>query len=284
MSVQLLDGRKFAADLQSALRDECARLHAKPMLAVLQLGDAPATHLFAEAQRKLGAKLGISTHFVHLPDTASQAQVEAEIVKLNSDASVHGIFVQNPLPRQIDAQRISALIDPEKDVEGITPHHMARRFFAKARIGSCTALAVMALIESTGEALRGKEAVVVGNSEIVGRPVSMLLLDQLATVTICHIATNERGKLAEHVERAEVLVVAVGKAGIIKGSWVKPGAIVIDVGINVVNGHTVGDVEFDEASKRAKWITPVPGGVGPVTVTMVMKNTLEAFKQQRAHG
>ena len=282
MTATLLDGRQLAATIQAQLAVERERLGASPQLAILQLGNAPATQLFADAQYKLGAKLLIGTHFVRLPETATQAQVEVELKKLNENLSIHGIFVQNPLPKQIDPQRVSSVISPEKDVEGITPHHMARRFFAKARIGSCTALAVMALIESTGETLRGKEAVIVGNSEIVGRPVSMLLLDQMATITICHIATHERGKLVEHVQRAEILVVAVGKAGLIKGGWVQPGSIVIDVGISVVGGHTLGDVEFDEAAKRAKWITPVPGGVGPVTVTMVMKNTIEAYKLQQA--
>jgi len=185
------------------------------------------------------------------------------------------------LPEQLDAQRISSLIDPRKDIEGIHPQNSARRFFAKARIGSCTALAVMELIESTGVNLEGKEAVVVGHSEIVGRPVSMLLLDKLATTTICHVATDQAGLLEDHVKRADVLVVAVGKPHVIKGEWIKKGAIVIDVGINVVDRRVVGDVEFEIARERAAFISPVPGGVGPVTVMMVMKNTVEAFKLQR---
>jgi methylenetetrahydrofolate dehydrogenase (NADP+)/methenyltetrahydrofolate cyclohydrolase len=184
------------------------------------------------------------------------------------------------MPPQIDPQRVSAVIDPRKDIEGIHPQNSARRFFAKARIGSCTALAVMELIESTGVDLAGKEAVVIGHSEIVGRPVSMLLLDKLATTTICHVGTDRAGRLEEHVRRADVLVVAVGRPRFIKGDWVKPGAIVIDVGINVVGGHVVGDVEFEAAKQRAGYISPVPGGVGPVTVMMVMKNTVEAFKLQ----
>ena len=187
------------------------------------------------------------------------------------------------MPPQIDAQRISALIDPRKDIEGIHPQNMARRFFAKARIGSCTALAVMRLIEETGVDLTGKEAVVIGHSEIVGRPVSMLLLDRLATTTVCHLGTDKAGQLEAHVRRAEVLVAAVGKPQVVRGDWIKPGAIVIDVGINVLaDKRIVGDVEFDEARKRAAFISPVPGGVGPVTVMMVMKNAVEAFKLQRS--
>jgi len=215
------------------------------------------------------------------PLGVTQADVERLILHWNDDPLIHGIFVHQPVPPQIDAQRISSLIDPRKDVEGIHPQNSARRFFAKARIGSCTALAVMELIESTGVDLTGKEAVVVGHSEIVGRPVSMLLLDKLATTTICHVETDKAGRLAEHVRRADVLVVAVGRPRFIKGGWIKPGAIVIDVGINVVGGHVVGDVEFAQAKERAAFISPVPGGVGPVTVMMVMKNTIEAFKLQQ---
>ena len=185
------------------------------------------------------------------------------------------------MPAQIDAQRVSASIDPRKDVEGIHPQNSARRFFAKSRIGSCTALAVMELIESTGVDLTGKDAVVVGHSEIVGRPVTMLLLDKLATTTVCHVGTAKVGRLEEHVRRADVLVAAVGKPQFIKGAWIKPGAIVIDVGINVVGGRVVGDVEFEAAKERAGYISPVPGGVGPLTVMMVMKNTIEAYKLQQ---
>jgi methylenetetrahydrofolate dehydrogenase (NADP+) / methenyltetrahydrofolate cyclohydrolase len=208
--------------------------------------------------------------------------VQAIINGWNEDPKVHGIFVHQPMPKQIESEKISSMIDPRKDVEGIHPQNCARRFFAKARIGSCTALSVLELINSTGVDLEGKEAVVVGHSEIVGRPVSMLLLDRLATTTVCHIGTDRVGRLEEHVRQAEVLVVAVGKPELIKGSWIKPGAIVIDVGINVVDGKVLGDVEFEEAKKRAGFISPVPGGVGPVTVMMVMKNTIEAFKLQPA--
>jgi methylenetetrahydrofolate dehydrogenase (NADP+)/methenyltetrahydrofolate cyclohydrolase len=212
--------------------------------------------------------------------SASFGDIERILQTWNDNPSIHGIFVHQPMPPQIDPQRISALIDPRKDVEGIHPQNSARRFFAKARIGSCTALAVMELIESTGVSLEGKEAIVVGHSEIVGRPVGMLLLDKLATTTVCHVGTDKAGRLEEHVRRAEVLVVAIGRPQFIKGSWIKPGAVVIDVGINVVGGRVVGDVEFEAAKTRAAFISPVPGGVGPVTVMMVMKNTVEAFKLQ----
>ncbi len=276
----ILDGKALAQRLKEALRRELAGLSGRPRLAILYF-DTPASRLYHATQGAQAAALGIQTVDAACPTSASQADVELLIQRWNDDPSIHGIFVHQPMPPSVDPQRVSALIDPRKDIEGIHPHNSARRFFAKARIGSCTALAVMELIESTGMNLEGKEAVVVGHSEIVGRPVSMLLLDKLATTTICHVGTDQAGRLEEHVRRAEVLVVAVGRPHFIKGQWIKPGAMVIDVGINVVEGRVVGDVEFETAKQRAAFITPVPGGVGPVTVMVVMKNTIEAFKLQQ---
>ncbi len=276
-----LDGKAIAQRIKTSLQAELNRLQAHPQLCILSF-DTPASRVYKKAQLALAQELGIRTEGSVMSSWqgATQAEVEQIIQRWNQDAAVHGIFVHQPMPPQIDAQRVSASIDPRKDVEGIHPQNSARRFFAKARIGSCTALAVMELIESTGVELTGKDAVVVGHSEIVGRPVSMLLLDKLATTTICHAGTDQAGRLADHVRRADILVVAVGRPHFIKGEWIKPGAIVIDVGINVVGGHVIGDVEFEAAKARAAFITPVPGGVGPVTVMMVMKNTLEAFKLQ----
>lgn len=277
MASSILDGKQVARRIQQALARELALLPKPPTLAILSFS-APASEVYRKAQIAQAKMLGIQTREHVASLQASQQDVEKIIQAWNADSGIHGIFVHQPMPPQIDAQRISGVIDPSKDIEGIHPQHSARRFFAKARIGSCTALAVMELIESTGVDLEGKEAVVVGHSEIVGRPVSMLLLDKLATTTVCHVGTDRAGRLQEHVRRADVLVVAVGRPKFIKGDWIKPGSIVIDVGINVVGGHVVGDVEFEKASSRAKYITPVPGGVGPVTVMMVMKNTLEAYK------
>ena len=279
----ILDGRAFAARIRDDLRRELESLKSTPMLAICSF-KTPASELYRKAQtlqaRAIGIRCPEMFEFSFRTD-APAAMIEGVIQEWNNDPRIHGIFVHQPVPPQIDAQRISSLIDPRKDVEGIHPQNSARRFFARARIGSCTALAVMELIEATGQDLTGKEAVVVGHSEIVGRPVSMLLLDKQATVTICHVATSLAGKLEEHVRRADVLVVAVGKPHFVKGDWIKSGAIVIDVGINVVGGRVVGDVEFEAAKSRAGYITPVPGGVGPLTVMMVMKNTVEAFKLQQ---
>jgi len=277
----VLDGKAIAQRINEALRRELASFASRPTLAILSF-KTPASVLYRNAQAQLATALGIrTTEVAYEPATITQPQVEALIQTWNADPAIHGIFVHQPMPPQIDPQRISAAIDPRKDIEGIHPQNSARRFFAKARIGSCTALAVMELIEAIGEDVTGKEAVVVGHSEIVGRPVGMLLLDKLATTTICHVGTDQAGRLEDHVRRADVLVVAVGRPRFIKGAWIKPGATVIDVGINVVDGHVVGDVEFEAAKERAKYITPVPGGVGPVTVMMVMKNTVEAFKLQQ---
>ena len=279
----LLDGKIIAQKIQHELRQELAKLTGglAPQLAIIYF-DTPASRLYRNAQAAVAASLGIQALSNEpFPLSTPQREVERLIQKWNTDPTIHGIFVHQPMPPQIDPQRISAIIDPQKDIEGIHPQNSARRFFAKARIGSCTALAVMRLIEETGVALEGKEAVVVGHSEIVGRPVSMLLLDKLATTTVCHIGTDKAGRLEQHVRQADVLVVAVGRPRFIKGEWIKPGAVVIDVGINVVGGRVVGDVEFEAAKARAGFITPVPGGVGPVTVMMVMKNTVEAFKLQQ---
>jgi len=184
------------------------------------------------------------------------------------------------VPKGIDAKRLVNIIRPEKDAEGMHPENLGRILLGDYNIGPCTAMAVMALLESTGVKLYGKEAVVVGHSEIVGKPLSLMLLNKFATTTVCHIATGERGVLCEHVKRGEVLVVAVGKAALIKGGWIKEGAIVVDVGINKVGDKIVGDVEFEGASQRASYITPVPGGVGPLTTTILMRNTVELFKSQ----
>ena len=175
---------------------------------------------------------------------------------------------------------MSALLDPRKDVEGIHPQHIGQSMFGWSHIGTCTSLAIMELIAATGANLYGKEAVIVGHSELIGKPVSLLLLDKFCTTTVCHVATSERGALSEHVKRAEILVVAVGRPHLVKGSWIKPGAIVIDVGTSMVDGKVTGDVEFDEAVKVADFITPVPGGVGPVVVATLMRNTVESFKLQ----
>ena len=213
-----------------------------------------------------------------MPDTISQAEAENLIKEMNGDDSITAIILQLPVPIRIDAKRLMSLISPSKDAEGMNLENLGNIISGQYRIGPCTAMAVMELLESTKINLYGKEAVVVGHSEIVGKPLALMLLNKFATTTVCHIATGERGVLPEHVKRAEVLISAVGKPGIIKGDWIRDKAVVIDVGINKIGDKIVGDVEFDGASRRASYITPVPGGVGPLTTTMLMRNTVELFK------
>lgn len=278
---RLLEGKPIALKIKEAIREGLESSRQRPVLASIQVGENAGAQAYVKSQEKTAQGLGIDYQFHKLAQDSSQDSLIEFIQKLNSDKKVNGIIVQMPLPSQIDYKRISQYILPEKDVEGMHPVNIGKILFGKARIVPCTAAAVMELLSATGQELYGKEVVVVGHSEIVGKPLSLLLLEKFATTTVCHIATSKAGKLAEHVSRAEILVVAVGKAGLIKGEWIKQDAIVVDVGINRIEGKIVGDVEFPEAEKRAAWITPVPGGVGPLTVTMLMRNLVEAVKLQQ---
>lgn len=281
---QILDGRAIAARIYEGLRQEVARLKSRhgraPSLLAVQVGMQPAADLFARSQSRAAAGLGIEYRLERLPQEATQAELVRRIQEWNGDPKITGVTLQFPLPNGIDAREISAKLDPKKDVEGIHPQHIGQAVFGWSRIGTCTSLAIMELINATGADLYGKEAVIVGHSELIGKPVSLLLVDRFCTTTICHIGTSDRGRLMEHVRRAEILVVAVGKPHLVKGSWIRPGAIVVDVGTSLVNGRVVGDVEFEEAVKVADFVTPVPGGVGPVVVATLMRNTVEAFKLQ----
>jgi len=278
---RLLEGKPIAERIKEELRRQIGSLKNKPVLASVMVGDNAGAESYVKSQKKTAEGLGIEYQFHKLnADTTESALIEF-IKKLNADKSIHGIIIQMPLPQQIDYKKISQFIVPEKDVEGMHPANIGKIVFGKANILPCTPAAVMELLKETGVDLYGKEVVVVGHSEIVGKPLALLLLEKFATVTVAHIGTSKAGKLEEHVKKAEVLIVAVGKAGLIKGEWVKEGAIVIDVGINRVADKIVGDVEFEAAEKRASVITPVPGGVGPLTVTMLMRNLVEAAKGTR---
>jgi len=283
MPAKLLEGKIIADSLKVKIKAEVDAIKAKgqiPKLAAIQIGDNTSSAVYVKNQRKAAEVLGIEYDLKALPEAATQAYAEKLVAALNSDKSVSAIILQLPVPKGIDAKKLVGMISPSKDAEGMHPENLGRILLGKYNIGPCTAMAVMELLESTGEKLYGKEAVVVGHSEIVGKPLSLMLLNKFATTTVCHIATGERGALEEHVKRAEILVVAVGKAGIVKGSWIRPGAIVIDVGINKVGDKIVGDIEFDTAAAKASYITPVPGGVGPITTTILMRNTVEQFKSQ----
>jgi methylenetetrahydrofolate dehydrogenase (NADP+) / methenyltetrahydrofolate cyclohydrolase len=279
---KLLEGRVVVDKIKDDLKIRLQSLKQPPVLASILVGDNPSAVAYAKAQARIAASLGIVYKLHQLVEGISEDELIDFVLKLNADVSVNGIIVQVPLPKNINYMNICELISPLKDIEGMHPTNIGKLLFGRARIAACTANAVMELLNSTGIDLRGKEVVIVGHSEIVGKPLAMLLLGKLATVTICHIATSEAGKLQEHVERAEVLIVAVGQAGLVKGEWIKVGAVVVDVGINSSNNKTVGDVDFITAHKRASWITPVPGGVGPVTVAILMRNLVEATKAQQS--
>jgi len=297
MSAEIIDGEAIAGKIKEQLKAQVADLTAKgnaPHLLALMVGDNPATKIYSKSQRKGCEEVGIRYTLEQLPDDTTGQGLEDRIKELNDDASVNGILLQMPLPKGVDARKLQAMIMPGKDVEGMNPANMGMVVYGRPRLAPCTAMGAVELIKATGVELEGKEVTVVGHSEIVGKPVSLLLLDQFCTTTVCHIATKD---LAYHTRNAEILVVAVGKAGLIGGDMIRPGAVVIDVGINRVplkdeNGNpvltskgkpkkvTVGDVVFDEAKELASHITPVPGGVGPMTVAILLRNTVEATKMQ----
>lgn len=278
---KLLEGKPVAERIKEEVKKEVSLLKARPVLASVLAGDNPGALAYVKSQQRAAEGLGIEYRLQQLSAGASEKELVELIRGLNADIKVNGIIIQMPLPAQIDYKKISAYILPEKDCEGMHPQNIGKIVLGKPAVLPCTAAAVMELLKETGADLYGKETVVVGHSEIVGKPLALLLLEKFATVTVCHIGTAQAGKLEGHVRRAEILIVAVGKAGLIKGEWVKQGAIVIDVGINRVGEKIVGDVEFAEAEKHAAIITPVPGGVGPLTVAMLMRNLVSCVKLQQ---
>ncbi len=284
MTAIRLDGNALARKIKDEIRDEIIRLQqstgAVPHLVNIMLGMDPSACSYANSQKRVAADVGIQYDLVNLPLDISQESLIEKISQFNDDRNIHGIMIHKPVPKTIDYRTVANCLDGKKDVEGINVTNIGKMLLGETQLIPCTPAAVMEHIFSTKVSLRGKEAVIIGASEIVGKPLSLLLLRQDATVCVCHVATSEAGRLQEHIRRAEILIVAVGKAEFIKGEWIKEGAIVIDVGINQFNNKIVGDVEFEKAQEKASYITPVPGGVGPVTVVMLMRNGLEAYKNQ----
>ncbi|MFT4514205.1 MAG: methylenetetrahydrofolate dehydrogenase (NADP+)/methenyltetrahydrofolate cyclohydrolase [Planctomycetota bacterium] len=243
-------------------------------LVSLEIGQNPAAAVYVRNQKRAAAEVGIDMEVLNLPIATSEAELLSTIAELNSRTDVSGMLVQRPMPPGIDPRTVQMAIDPKKDVEGMHPANMGTILYKEPMLPPCTAAAAQQLIVETGMDLRGAETVVVGHSEIVGKPIAVLLLHHLSTVTVCHIGTKN---LIEHTRRADIVVVAVGKAGLVHGDMLKPGACVIDVGINQgPDGKIVGDVDFASANEVAGFLTPVPGGVGPVTVAMLLRNTLRA--------
>lgn len=279
MAAQLLDGKTMSNELREKLALRVDNLKARgvtPGLAVILVGEDPASQIYVKNKGLGCAQVGMHSVTIRLPETTTQQELETQIDQLNSDAAIHGILVQLPLPTGLDEAAALARIAPEKDVDGFHVVNAGKLFTGQKGVVACTPKGAMEMIRRTGIDLSGKEAVVVGRSNIVGKPMAMLLLQQNATVTMCHSRTQH---LAEHTRRADVLVAAVGKPRFITADMVKPGAIVIDVGINRVDGKVVGDVDFDAVKEVASWITPVPGGVGRMTITMLLENTIEAAER-----
>lgn len=278
MTAQLIDGKLIAATLKAELRNivtqQIANGARQPGLAVVLVGSDPASMIYVRNKRLACEEVGIRSFYHELPDTISEDALIALINDLNADPTVDGILLQSPLPKHIDEKKLFELILPEKDVDGFHPFNLGRLAQRRPLLCPCTPAGVMILLHHIHQPFKGKHAVVVGASNIVGRPMMLELLIAGATVTLCHRFT---GDLAYFVKQADILVSAVGKAGLIKGEWIKEGATVIDVGqIRLADGTLTGDVEFDAAKERAAWITPVPGGVGPMTVAVLMRNTLVA--------
>ncbi len=284
MAAQLLLGKPLAEKIREEVVKDVEELKSKgvyPSLVAIQVGKNDASRVYTNAQAKNAEKCGIKYDLQELPEDTTQEQLLKHIAGLNADPNVSGIILQMPVPPQIDGKVCQWSIAYEKDVEGVTPTNMGLVTFGKPRLVPCTALGAFELIKSTGVDIYGKEVVVVGHSDIVGKPAALLLLNSFGTTTICHIATGKRGLTEQHVRRAEILVVAVGVPELIKGDWIKEGAIVVDIGINPTkDGKIVGDVEFEVAKEKASWITPVPGGAGTATTAILMKNTVEAAKWQ----
>ena len=287
MSARIIDGKTIAADLRGKVSDAVHRLRRDrdvvPGIAVVLVGDNPASEVYVRTKSRAVADSGMRAFDYKLPASASEAQLLDVVAKLNADEEVSGILVQLPLPRQIDAQKIIAAIDPAKDVDGFHPVNAGRLAIGLPALVPCTPLGCVLLAKTVHETLAGLEAVVVGRSNIVGKPVAQLLLAENATVTITHSRTND---LPSVCRRADLLVAAIGRAEMVRGDWIKPGATVIDVGINRVpieagKSSVVGDVAYAEAAQVAGAITPVPGGVGPMTIACLLLNTLRAACAQK---
>ena len=284
MTARIIDGKARAeratAEIKVQIAARVAAGKPPPGLAVVLVGEHPASQIYVRNKRRMTQAVGMKSFEFDLPGTVSQHELLTLIERLNADSEVHGILVQLPLPKGIDADVVTGSIDPAKDVDGLHPYNMGRLVLKRPVLRPCTPQGCMTLIRDTGVDLVGKHAVIIGQSNIVGRPMALELLMARCTVTICHSATRD---LRGIVSTADILVVAMGRLAFVQGAWIKPGAIVIDVGTNrTPEGKLRGDVDFESAKERAGWITPVPGGVGPMTIAMLLANTLRAAELQEA--
>ncbi|GIW55215.1 MAG: bifunctional protein FolD [Nitrospiraceae bacterium] len=281
MGARLIDGKTLAQSIRERIAKDVAELHAKtgvrPGLAAILVGDDPASHLYVKNKQKACDAAGIYVDEHKLPASTSQADLLSLIEKKNADPRIHGILVQLPLPKHIDSKVVLDAVSPTKDADGFHPYNFGRLVEGNPIFEACTPKGVIKMIESTGVPIEGKRAIVLGRSNIVGKPVALMLLHRHATVTICHSKTRD---LPAVCREAEILVVAIGKAKFVTADMVREGALVIDVGVNrLADGTFVGDVDFGPVSQKAGWISPVPGGVGPMTIAMLLDNTLESAKR-----
>lgn len=275
MAAEIMDGKAVAQKIKAKIKAEVARLKVKLGLAAILVGENPASKVYVDIKRKTCNEVGIYSELYKLPDSTTEKELLQLIEKLNDNEKIHAILVQLPLPKHISEENVFAAVAREKDVDGFTPVNIGKLVAGEEAAVPCTPKGVIRLLEEYGIEIAGKNAVVIGRSNIVGKPVALMLLNRNATVTVCHSKTKN---LAQHTKAADILVVAAGKPRLITAEMTKEGAAVIDVGINKADGKLFGDVDFESVRKKAAYITPVPGGVGPMTVAMLMENTLERYK------
>lgn len=284
MGAEIISGKELSKELKNELKLEFENLSQNlkraPNLTAIQIGENPGIDVYARAQEKNSDSLGVKYQRLKLDKDISEQEALEKIGELNASPDIDGIILLQPVPEHISAHKLILEIDPLKDVEGIHPYNLGKILISSPTVIPCTPQAVMYILNKIVSDYTGKEVVIVGHSAIVGKPLALLLLDRLATVRVCHIGTSIVGNLESHVASAQILIVAVGKAELIKGKWIKEGAIVIDVGINRTEGRIVGDVEFETAKERASYITPVPGGVGPLTSVFLFKNLATIIKDK----
>lgn len=275
--MNIVDGRKISNTILEDLKTSIAKNDKKPGLAVIQVAEDAASTIYVNKKREVCTSIGMQSFAYNLPEDATEKELTDLIHELNQNDAVHGIMVQFPLPKGLNSSRICSYISPQKDVDGLTPISLGNIITKDYNyMAPCTPQAVMLVLEHIKAELVGTNVTILGASAIVGKPLAVMLINQKATVTVCHHETKD---LESHIKNADILISAIGKTGVIDSSWIKQGAIVLDIGINRQNDTVVGDVDFDSAKYKAKWITPVPGGIGPVTVAMLMLNTFKAFSK-----
>lgn len=279
MVAEIINGKDLAKQLREEMKEEVKQLTKQGItahLSVILIGDDPASHSYVNGKEKASTEVGISSEIIRMDTTISEEQLVTKINELNNDDSVHGILVQLPIPDHINEQRVIESIDPKKDVDGFHPINIGRMMVGQDAFLPCTPYGIMTMLQSKKIQVEGKHVVVIGRSNIVGKPMGQLLLNNNATVTYCHSRTKD---LKSYTKQADILIVAVGKEHVIDASFIKDDAVVIDVGVNrTAEGRLTGDVDFDHVKEKASFITPVPKGVGPMTITMLLKNTIKAAK------